>query len=184
MFLPIDLGQARHTGNVLAGAMPPAPAWFTAIQSAVENFTYVPHRSNSSANQRSQLVQRLNRHRPERTLAAIESFDEPIILLLGGRDKNLPWEKLADVIRRKVFRVILFGEAADLISNAIGPKKRGQYLQSVVRCATLQEAVKTAANQVAEGNIVLLSPGGTSYDAFKDFEERGECYRKWVNELM
>lgn len=187
---PLDWIQLRgkhNVYNVLAASAIAASASLAlpAIQSAVENFTGVPHRLEfvrefKGASWYNDSIATA----PERTLAAIESFDEPIILLLGGRDKNLPWEKLADVIRRKVFRVILFGEAADLISNAIGPKKRGQYLQSVVRCATLQEAVKTAANQVAEGNIVLLSPGGTSYDAFKDFEERGECYRKWVNELM
>ena len=53
----------------------------------------------------------------------------------------------------------------------------------MVKCDTLQQAVSIAASQVTEGDVVLLSPGGTSFDAFKDFEERGEAFRKWVNEL-
>jgi UDP-N-acetylmuramoylalanine--D-glutamate ligase len=56
-------------------------------------------------------------------------------------------------------------------------------MRSVVRCATLQEAIKIAHNQAESGDVVLLSPGCTSYDAFKDFEERGQAFRQWVNEL-
>jgi UDP-N-acetylmuramoylalanine--D-glutamate ligase len=120
---------------------------------------------------------------PERTVAAIESFSEPIVLLLGGRDKNLPWEKLASLVRSRVERVILFGEAAQLISDAIGPRKPGQHLKSVVTCKDLAEALKTARIQAEPGNVVLLSPGCTSYDAYKDFEERGQFFRDWVNQL-
>lgn len=58
-----------------------------------------------------------------------------------------------------------------------------QHLKSVTRCNTLQEAVHAAANLVKAGDVVLLSPGGTSYDAFKDFEERGEAFRLWVQQL-
>jgi UDP-N-acetylmuramoylalanine--D-glutamate ligase len=50
-------------------------------------------------------------------------------------------------------------------------------------CKRLQEAVRAAADQVEIGDVVLLSPGGTSFDEFRDFEERGESYRKWVQEL-
>lgn len=187
--LPADwvLLRGRHNlANVLAacaiaaGASLPLPA----IQTAIESFTGVPHRL--------ELVREHNgvtwyndsiATAPERVLAAIDSFKEPLILLLGGRDKNLPWDKLARVLRARVNRVILFGEAAELIAEAIGPRQRGQNLASVVKCNTLQEAIKTAAAQAVSGDIVLLSPGCTSYDAFKDFEERGEAYRKWVNAL-
>jgi len=57
---------------------------------------------------------------PERTMAAIRSFDEPIVLLLGGRDKKLPWDSLVDLIRERVDHVVLFGEAAELISTSLG----------------------------------------------------------------
>lgn len=187
--LPLDWIQlkGRHNqANVLAACAIAAAASIAlpAIQTGVENFAGVPHRLEfvrtfKGADWYNDSIATA----PERALAAIDAFDQPIVLLLGGRDKNLPWEKLAEVIRKRVSRVILFGEAADLIAEAIGPKHRGQNLQSAVKCTTLEEAVKTAANQVVEGDVVLLSPGGTSFDAFKDFEERGEMFRKWVNEL-
>ena len=56
---------------------------------------------------------------PERTMAAIRSFTEPIVLLLGGRDKNLPWEDLAALVRQRVQHVVLFGEAAEKIAAAL-----------------------------------------------------------------
>ncbi len=187
--LPLDWIniKGRHNqANVLAACAISAAASIAlpAIQMGVENFKGVPHRLEfvrtfKGADWYNDSIATA----PERSLAAVDSFDQPIVLLLGGRDKNLPWDKLAEVVRKRVSRVILFGEAADLIAEAIGPKHRGQNLQSVVKCTTLEEAVKTAANQVVEGDVVLLSPGGTSFDAFKDFAERGEMFRKWVNEL-
>jgi len=175
-----NLYNALAACAIAAGATIGLPG----IQLGIETFEGVPHRL--------ELVRELNGVRwyndsiataPERTMAAINAFEEPIVLLLGGRDKNLPWDKLAQLIRRRVSRVVIFGEAGDLIAEAIGPKKSGQAMHSVVRCATLQEAVKTAHNQAEAGDVVLLSPGCTSYDAFKDFEERGQAFRNWVNEL-
>ena len=119
---------------------------------------------------------------PERTLAAINSFTEPIVLLLGGRDKNLPWEDLAGVVRQRVEHVVIFGEAAEKISAALD-RAVGPLPLSVTRCKDLQEAVRAAAKVASPGSIVLLSPGGTSFDQFYDFEERGKAFRKWVSEL-
>jgi UDP-N-acetylmuramoylalanine--D-glutamate ligase len=119
---------------------------------------------------------------PERTLAAVRSFDEPLVLLLGGRDKDLPWGELADVIHRRVDHVILFGEAAEKIASAIGPLENGARL-TLHRCPGLKEAVRVATNIAESGDVVLLSPGATSFDEFQDFEERGEVFRSWVQEL-
>jgi len=120
---------------------------------------------------------------PERSMAAIRSFSESIVLLLGGRDKNLPWHDLAGLIRQRVDHVIIFGEAADKIQAALGKPVEGQKPYSIQRCAGLEEAVRAAAATVEPGDVVLLSPGGTSFDEFQDFEERGERYRKWISEL-
>jgi len=119
---------------------------------------------------------------PERAMAAIRAFNEPLVLLLGGRDKNLPWEDLAALVRQRVDHVILFGEAADLIEQAM-PAPGSSRPYSLVCCKNLEQAVQAAAEIVEPGDVVLLSPGGTSYDAFRDFAERGEQYRKWVNAL-
>lgn len=120
---------------------------------------------------------------PERVRAALNAFGEPLVLLLGGRDKNLPWEELAAHIRQRVDHVVLFGEAAGKIEQALGKPQPGGLPRSIVRCGGLEEAVQAAAGLAKAGNVVLLSPGCTSFDAFKDFEERGEAYRLWVNKL-
>jgi UDP-N-acetylmuramoylalanine--D-glutamate ligase len=119
---------------------------------------------------------------PERTMAAIHSFTEPIVLLLGGRDKNLPWEELATLVRQRVEHVVLFGEAAEKIALALD-QATGPLPLTLSRCKDLEEAVQAAARVAGTGSIVLLSPGGTSFDQFYDFEERGKAFRKWVSEL-
>jgi UDP-N-acetylmuramoylalanine--D-glutamate ligase len=120
---------------------------------------------------------------PERTTAAIHSFNEPLVLLLGGRDKDLPWEDLADLIHQRVDHIILFGEAAHKIMQAIGQFVPGRRPFTLSVYPGLQQAVQAAAEVAEPGDVVLLSPGGTSYDEFQDFEERGERFRQWVQQL-
>ena len=150
----------------------------------MEEFTGVPHRLEFVRNVRgADWYNDSIATAPERTLAALESFQGPLILLLGGRDKDLPWDKLAAQVHSRVRHAVLFGEAAGLIGRALGTVQAGETLQSITECATLQEAVVKAAELAREGDTVLLFAGGTSYDAFKDFEERGEYFRQWVNAL-
>jgi UDP-N-acetylmuramoylalanine--D-glutamate ligase len=120
---------------------------------------------------------------PERSMAAIRSFDQPIILLLGGRDKDLPWDSLVDLIQDCVAQVVLFGEAAGIIERSLLriPEKLRRYTYH--RCLNMKDAVNKAASLVKPGDVVLLSPGGTSFDEFRDFEERGERFQQWVQEL-
>lgn len=120
---------------------------------------------------------------PERAMAGIRAFSEPLILLAGGRDKKLPWNEFADLVRQRVDHLILFGEAADLIEKAVQGSSASNRPYSIDRCADLSEAVQTAARLAEPGDVILLSPGGTSFDQFRDFEARGEAYRKWVHDL-
>ena len=120
---------------------------------------------------------------PERTMAALESFSEPIVLLLGGKDKNLPWDTLSQKVHQRVSQVILFGEASDKISAALGKPVAGETLVAIHSAGTFAKALEKAANVASSGDVVLLSPGCTSYDAFRDFEERGNYFKNWVNEL-
>ena len=120
---------------------------------------------------------------PERTIAAIHSFDEPIVLLLGGRDKDLPWEDLIQLANARVDHIVLFGEAAEKIGKTIEQLGPGPRRFTVARADGLQAAVQLAAEVAQAGDVVLLSPGGTSFDEFKDFAERGERFRTWVREL-
>ena len=103
--------------------------------------------------------------------------------LLGGRDKDLPWADLVNLAHQRVDHVIVFGEAAPKILHAFGQLRPGARLSSITRCDGLQAAVLKASQLVKAGDVVLLSPGGTSFDEFKDFEERGERFKTWVNQL-
>ena len=182
----IQLPGRHNIANVLAACAIATAASLAlpAIQTAIEEFTGIPHRL--------EFIRNINgadwyndsiATAPERTMAAIEAFEGPLVLLLGGRDKNLPWDDLAQLIHQRVRAVVLFGEAAGLIEKALGAVKKGETLQVISRCNTLEEAVRAAAKLAQPGDTVLLSPGCTSFDAFKDFEERGEYFRKLVNAL-
>ncbi|HMB23927.1 MAG TPA: UDP-N-acetylmuramoyl-L-alanine--D-glutamate ligase [Anaerolineales bacterium] len=155
-----------------------------AMLRAVEGFRGAPHRL--------ELVRELHGVRwyndsiataPERTLAGIRSFEEPIVLLLGGRDKKLPWEELMQFVNERVDHVVLFGEAAEKIERTLESLGLREKRFTLARANGLQEAVSKAAEVAESGDVVLLSPGGTSFDEFKDFEERGERFREWVQEL-
>lgn len=116
---------------------------------------------------------------PERALAALASFDQPIILLAGGRDKEMVWQNWADQVKKQVKQVVLFGELADLLAEKLTAVGYTNFTQA----QTLADAVALAAQTAVDGDIVLLSPGGTSYDAFKDFAARGEAFRQLVYQL-
>ncbi len=182
----IKLKGLHNTMNVLAACAISYAAGFSreSIQSAVRQFTGVAHRLEFVRDWRgSKWYNDSIATAPERTMAAIRSFSEPMVLLLGGRDKNLPWNELADLIHAKVDHVIVFGESAEKILEALGPVKARQKPISLTRVATMQEAIIEASIIAKSGDIVLLSPGGTSFDEFKDFEERGDKFREWVTQL-
>ncbi len=117
---------------------------------------------------------------PERTLAGIRSFDEPIVLLMGGRDKNLPLEDLAAEAQERCRAVVLFGEAASKLDDVLAAAGS---LQPVV-VETLDEATQAAAGLAQAGDVVLLSPACTSYDAYDNFEDRGNHFRRLVESLQ
>ncbi len=122
---------------------------------------------------------------PERTVADLRAFAEPIVLLAGGRDKNLPWDECAAVIHERAQHVILFGEAAGLIHEALlkYAKDSGVVAVAITRCADLPQAVAAAERAARPGDVVLLAPGGTSFDAYADFAARGEHFRALVEAL-
>jgi UDP-N-acetylmuramoylalanine--D-glutamate ligase len=115
---------------------------------------------------------------PERVLAALRAFDEPLVLLLGGRDKRLPWAPLAQQVRQRARHSLVFGEAAPLIERALA--EAGLPPERFTRCDNLAQAVAAAGRVARPGDVVLLSPGCTSFDEFRDFEERGEAFRRLV----
>ncbi len=121
---------------------------------------------------------------PERAIAALNSFAEPVVLLAGGRDKHLPWDAWVAAVRHKVVHVITFGEAAPLIERALGqPDPRREGTPQMHHADSLDHAVQLARQLARPGQVVLFSPGGTSFDAFRDFAERGEVFKQLVHGL-
>ena len=111
------------------------------------------------------------------TLKALESIDQPIWLIAGGRDKGGDFSRLAPAIRRRVKRLVLIGEAAPLIAEAVPG------YQAVDRAGTLREAVELVAAGAAAGEVVLLSPACASFDMFADYQDRGRQFKALVNGL-
>lgn len=117
---------------------------------------------------------------PERMMAALRCFHQPVVLLCGGRDKHLPWAEAVQLMEQRCRHVVLFGEMTPLVLEEM---QRQQATVSVTSCDTLERAVRAASDIGQAGDVVLLSPGGTSYDAYKDFAERGDMFVTYVRQL-
>jgi UDP-N-acetylmuramoylalanine--D-glutamate ligase len=106
-------------------------------------------------------------------------------LLVGGRDKHLPWEEALWLALVKTRDIIIFGEAAGLVAEAI-ELVRPQLSSTTTRVhrhENLEGAVTLAAQIAHPGDVVLLSPGCASFDAFRNFAERGERFKQLVLQL-
>ncbi len=116
---------------------------------------------------------------PTRTAAALSALSERPIVICGGYDKHLPFEPLAEALYAHAKAVVLTGATAGKIEQAIRSTARGRNLPVFVK-PDFREAVKTAKELAEPGDTVLLSPACASFDAFKNFEERGDTFRKIV----
>jgi UDP-N-acetylmuramoylalanine--D-glutamate ligase len=110
-------------------------------------------------------------------IKSIESFEEPVILIAGGRDKAGDFSALRELVSRKVKALVLIGEAAQKIGDAVGD------LTDTTAAADLRDAVGMARKRARKGDVVLLSPACASFDMFRDFEDRGRQFKEVVMEL-
>ncbi len=179
--------RGRHNlANVLAAALIATAAGATpqGIAQAVRDFRGVEHRLEEVARIRGVLwINDSIATAPERAVAALRSFQEPIILLAGGRDKHLPWDVWAQEVHRRVRVVIAFGEARPIIQQALAHSPSPSRLQQLLLVDDLPQAVAAAASLAQPGEVVLLSPGGTSFDAYPDFAHRGRHFRELVENV-
>ncbi|MDB4209280.1 UDP-N-acetylmuramoyl-L-alanine--D-glutamate ligase [Amylibacter sp.] len=224
----IHLRGEHNKLNVLAAATLAAAVGVDpkVVPAAIRGFEGAPHRLEMVRDEnRVRWVNDTMATTPERTLAALRSFTAPVILLLGGRDKDLPWGALAERVKTGVKAIVLFGEAAVLIeralerewnvslSNTAMEEDSGTWIldgesglesqingstiacseshpshhfafPDMVRVKGLEEAVGKAVTFAEAGDVVLLSPGCTSYDDFSDASARGERFRELVQVLL
>jgi UDP-N-acetylmuramoylalanine--D-glutamate ligase len=183
-------GEVRLRGdhnvlNVLAAAIV-AGARDAALEAIVEvatTFEGVEHRIEPVATLRGAAWYNDSKATsPAETLAALRSFREPIVLLAGGRSKNAPLDEMAEEIVRRVRALVVFGEMAEEIAAAVAATPGGADLP-VERASSLAGAVALAGTVARAGDVVLLSPSGTSLDAFADYEERGRTFKRLVEQL-
>lgn len=183
----IRLRGRHNVANVLAAACCALAAGVgvDAIRQEATTFEGVPHRLEVVRIWRGiTFVNDSIATSPERAIAALRSYTEPLVLLAGGRDKHLPWDTWAEVVREKVRIVVAFGEAVPIIARALESSAVEGGEAMALHCVdTMEEAVSLAARLGRAGDVVLLSPGGTSFDAFIDFEARGQRFRELVAAL-
>lgn len=121
---------------------------------------------------------------PTRTIAGLKSFDEDIVLIAGGYDKNLDYTPIAKPILDKVKTLILLGQTSGKIFDAVKKEEENQGKKiKIYMCDNLKDAVNLAKKSAVKGQVVLFSPASASFDMFKNFAERGKIFKKLVNEL-
>ena len=108
---------------------------------------------------------------------ALQSFPNPIVLLLGGRDKGNDYSRLVPLVKAHVKAIVAIGESADKVVNVF------QGITPVKKAATMEEAVRLASSMAVAQDIVLLSPACASFDWFENYEHRGRVFKEAVNRL-
>ena len=121
---------------------------------------------------------------PTRTIAGLHSFDERIVLIAGGYDKHLDYTPIAKPILEKVDSLILIGDTAPKIFDAVKneAEKQGKDIK-IYMCDEFKNTVLVAKKVAKPGQIVLFSPASASFDLFRNFEERGNKFKELVNNI-
>jgi UDP-N-acetylmuramoylalanine--D-glutamate ligase len=149
-----------------------------AVQKVIDTFTGLPHRIEYVRKVGGVLFyndsKATNVHA---VLRALDTFDENVILIAGGKDTNLNYEPLRTAVKRKVKTLILVGEAKERINRDLGD------FSETFLIGTFEEAVLIAYQKSRIGDIVLLSPGCSSFDMFDSFEERGDYFKEIVRKF-
>jgi UDP-N-acetylmuramoylalanine--D-glutamate ligase len=175
----VSLKGIHNTENMLA-AMATAKICScprTAIQAALESFRGLPHRLEFVRELDG--VSFYNDSKGTNVGAVVKSlrsFREPIILIAGGKDKGGDYGPLKGAVAEKVKQLILMGEARQRMARALGNSV------PTTMADTLEQAVQRAHEGSQRGDVVLLSPACSSFDMFRDYEERGDLFKEMVNQ--
>lgn len=121
---------------------------------------------------------------PTRVIAGLRSFNQKLIVIAGGYDKNIPYEPLGKDVNERVKVLILLGKTGPKIEKAVReyPGYNPETLK-IINVSTLEEAVLAARKEAKEGDVVTLSPASASFDLYRNFEERGQHFKRLVMEL-
>ncbi len=121
---------------------------------------------------------------PTRTIAGISAFNEELVLITGGYDKNLDYTPMAKPIVDKVKTLILIGQTSEKIYNAVKQEMKNQNkVVEIYKCDSLQDAIDIANELAWPEEVVLFSPGSASFDMFKNAYQRGDIFKELVNKI-
>jgi UDP-N-acetylmuramoylalanine--D-glutamate ligase len=110
---------------------------------------------------------------------ALESFERPVVLIAGGRDKGNDYTDLKPLVRTNVRAVVAMGESADTVYDELGAEADDR-----ARARTMEDALDRAQRFAQRGDAVLLSPACSSFDMYESYEERGNIFRRLVKTLL
>lgn len=173
----IPLPGRHNLQNVLAAvcALTAAGCEPDELQRGIQNFVGLPHRLEELGTFRGiRFVNDSKATNVSSTSHAVDSFREPVILIMGGRHKGEPYTGLIPIMQNKVKHLVVIGEAAPLIERDLSEAVETS------RATDLESAFHTALKHASSGDVVLLSPGCSSFDMFENYEERGETFRGFV----
>jgi UDP-N-acetylmuramoylalanine--D-glutamate ligase len=176
----INLPGLHNVENVMAAIMAARLCGCSQedITAAVKEFRGLPHRIEFAGEKKSvKFYDDSKGTNVGSVLRALETFTQPVILLLGGRDKDGDFESLRPLLKTKTKKVILFGEARERIASLIGDDV------PVLKETKLREAIENAYKDAKSGDVVLLSPGCASFDEFANYKERGNFFKDVVRNL-
>ncbi|KGK90413.1 UDP-N-acetylmuramoyl-L-alanyl-D-glutamate synthetase [Desulfosporosinus sp. HMP52] len=175
----LQLRGAHNLENVMASAAAARAfglSW-TEISEGLARFKGVEHRQEVVGSFAGVLF--VNDSKGTNTDAAtkaLQAFDEPLVLIAGGKNKGLDFHEFMKVVRKKVKSLILLGQAAEEMEQAA----KDEGVERIIRVSTFEEGVEKAISEAKPGDVVLLSPACTSWDMFKNYEQRGELFKELV----
>ena len=120
---------------------------------------------------------------PSRTIAGLRSFKERVILIAGGKDKGIAYDSIGPEICRHVKKLVLTGMTAEKIKNAVRNCPEYDGTPEIYEAEEFRDAILKASELAEPGDVVILSPASTSFDRFRNFEERGNTFKAIVNEM-
>ena len=149
------------------------------IRESLQTFQSLEHRMEPVAKIKGvQFINDSKATNVNSTWFALESIDQPTILILGGVDKGNDYSLLNDLVKEKVKAIVCMG-----IDNRKIHEAFGEAVSLIVNATSAEEAVKAAFHFADKGDVVLLSPACASFDLFKNYEDRGNQFKKAVKEL-
>jgi UDP-N-acetylmuramoylalanine--D-glutamate ligase len=178
----VDLLGRHNMENIAAAALAALAAGGTleGIQSALNDFKGLSHRLEFVKtingvhfydDSKGTNIDAVNR--------ALEFFDKPVVLIMGGRDKGGDFGQLREIVKQHVKKLIVMGEAGNVIKSVLGDSCP----EGAQNASTMENAVSLAYLAASPGNVVLLSPGCSSFDMYQSYAERGEVFCNAVENL-